>query len=290
MDATIVIPNLNSIIINKTLFSLCNQDYKGQFEVIVVGMDKYDIVFENDLISFYKTEIPFSPAKARNRGALIAQGDIIIFLDADCIAPRDWLSRILSYFDDEDIVGVGGGVKFLEKNYWSIADNLSMFYPFLFSNQEKESIQLPSLNFAVKKSAFNKINGFDERYPKPSGEDFDFTMRLSKTGKIVFSPSSWIWHIPPRSSFRDLIRHSRLQGTYSTKVDWRYKKQIQFPFRNKYLLLFFSPFLALIVTIKIFYSKNRIKYFYTFPVVFLSKLAWCWGASKSPWLIRNSKR
>ena len=47
-----------------------------------------------------------NPARARNRGAAIAQGDPIVFLDADCTPAAGWLARLLAAHDaGRQIVG-----------------------------------------------------------------------------------------------------------------------------------------------------------------------------------------
>lgn len=37
-----------------------------------------------------------------------AKGEFIAFTDADCVADRNWLKNLIKYFDDENIVSVGG--------------------------------------------------------------------------------------------------------------------------------------------------------------------------------------
>ena len=50
-----------------------------------------------------------NPAAARNRGAMAAQGDPLVFLDADCIPADDWLARLLAGHDAGAAV-VGGAL------------------------------------------------------------------------------------------------------------------------------------------------------------------------------------
>ncbi len=48
---------------------------------------------------------------ARNAGIDAASGELLAFLDADVVAPRDWLERSRAAFEaDPGIVGVGGRV------------------------------------------------------------------------------------------------------------------------------------------------------------------------------------
>ena len=45
---------------------------------------------------------------ARNTGAKVASGDILIFLDDDAVAEPDWLKHLIDPFSDPWVVGVGG--------------------------------------------------------------------------------------------------------------------------------------------------------------------------------------
>src|SRR4030042_2415859 len=90
---SIIIPNLHSPIVGQTLQSLEAQDYAGPFEIIVVGQDKYGQVSEGGRVRAIVTPQSISPAAARNLGILSAQGEILVFIDSDCVASRDWLRR-----------------------------------------------------------------------------------------------------------------------------------------------------------------------------------------------------
>jgi len=46
------------------------------------------------------TQVNAGPAAARNRGAVEAQGTIILFTDDDCVPMLDWLDAMLQPFDD----------------------------------------------------------------------------------------------------------------------------------------------------------------------------------------------
>ncbi len=284
---SIIIPNLNTPGVGKAIASLESQNFDHErYEIIVVGMDNYDLVHTSNMVKFDQSDQPLSPAQARNRGAEQAFGEILVFTDADCIASPEWLSILEERFTDPSVSVVGGGIWFSRENYWATSDNLAMFYEFLAFYPAGERQQLPSLNLAVRRKVFKEIGGFDERYPRPSGEDADLSLRLRKHGcRLVFEPRALIFHDPHRNRCIDLLRHSFYQGKYSTKIDPRYRAESELPgFINSRLgLFFFAPFLASGVFFKIFRNQEIFHdYWITAPAVYLAKLAWCMGACNHP--------
>jgi cellulose synthase/poly-beta-1,6-N-acetylglucosamine synthase-like glycosyltransferase len=282
---SVIIPNLNSPTIGLTIRSLENQGYPAE-QIIVVGMDKFGLVHESDLIHFDRSDVPLSPARARNRGSRQAYGEVLVFIDADCIAQPDWLLILSRRFMDPGVSVVGGGVDFLSTNYWTLSDNISMFHEFLNLTPSGERNQLPSLNLAIRRPVFELIGGFDEHYPRPSSEDADLTIRLRRDGyRLYFDPKAIVAHRPPRNRLRDLVFHGYYQGKYSTKVDPRYGGQeaLHGLLRTRIGLIGCSMLLAAAVTIRIFiHVPALLKFWYTAPAIFLEKMAWCFGAANHP--------
>ncbi len=281
---SIIIPNLNSPIIDRTINSLENQNFKrSEFEIIVMGMDTPNLIPEVASVHFFESNTPLSPAKARNIGSSHAKGDILVFLDADCITHPTWLSTLARRFEDPSVSVVGGGITFPRKNYWTLADNLSMFHAYLAQHPPGTRALLPSLNLAIRKTTFDALGGFDERYPLPAGEDADLSVRLRQAGHTLhFEPRARVAHHPPRNTPRALLLHAYYQGKYSIKVDPRYPGEGLPPLiRSRAGVLLFSPVLATGATLRIFRHQFLRKYWYTFPAIWLAKMAWCAGAAKS---------
>ena len=284
---SVIIPILDSPTVGDTIHALEHQTYDpSQFEVIVVGIDNHNLVKVSKLVRFDRSEKKLSPAQARNRGARQARGNILAFLDSDCIPNPNWVEVIAKLFSNPNIHVIGGGVTFEEKNYWTLADNISMFYEYYYKNPPGVRLILPSLNFAIRKEVFDEVGGFDERYKIPSGEDADFTIRLRNKGYLlIFEPYAIVNHQPYRNNIIVLLRHSYFQGKYSTKVDHRYYNNggLPWPFRTRLGVILFAPFIGFAVTIRIFIKyRSLLKYWHTMPIIYLSKLAWCVGAANHP--------
>ncbi len=279
---SVIIPNLHSLIIDQVLTAIRSQDIDlSQVEVLVVGLDAPGLVQTDDLTRFICTNVPVPPATARNIGAQEAKGEIFCFLDADCIPHRCWLRTLLERYEEPDVSVVGGGVAFPSDSYWRLADNIATFYSYLHTAPPGTRDQLPSLNLSLRREVWERVGPFDERYPRPAGEDADWTTRARLAGYTLhFEPRAFVVHRPARATFRDLWDHAVMFGRYSIKVDERYREVLGLPFvfRHWLSLLLAAPVMALGATVWAFRNRYLWRYFYTFPAVYVAKLGWCWGA------------
>ena len=281
---SIIIPNLHSPIIDRVLAAVRSQEFDlSQVEVLVVGLDGLGLVRTDGLTRFISTGSPVPPAVARNVGAREARGDVFCFLDADCIPHHRWLHTLLERYGGPDVNIVGGGVAFPSDSYWGLADNIATFYPYLHTAPPGTRDQLPSLNLSLRREVWERVGPFDERYPRPAGEDADWTTRARLAGYALhFEPRAFVVHRPARATFRDLWDHAVTFGRYSIKVDERYWEVLGLPlvFRHWLFLLLAAPVMALGVTVRAFLNSHLWRHLYALPAVYVAKLGWCWGASQ----------
>lgn len=295
MHLSIIIPSLNSPTIAATLTALRRQACPPgvTWAIVGVGRDEPGQVQPFAELTWLDTGVARPPAQARNLGAAAADGDVLCFMDADCIAAPDWLARMAAAFREPDIDIVGGGVAFDTDNYWTLADNIATFYPYLTSAPAGTRPQLPSLNLAVRRAAWLAVGPFDERYPFPAGEDSDWCTRAGLAHyQLHFRPDIVVWHRPQRASPGELWRHAVRFGASSIKVDPRYRAVLgrPWPLRHWVLTLLMAPLLAGLVTARAFLGDPTLRrHWPTLPAVFLAKLGWCWGAAGTlrrgaPWV------
>ncbi len=282
---SIIIPSLNSPLIADVLCALRTQVNASAWslEIIVVGKDADGMVRTDDAVRFVDTGEPVPPAIARNIGVGASCGHIVCLLDADCIPHPLWLPSLLASYEDPHVAIVGGGVICPTDGYWRLADNIATFFPYLDTSPAGTRDQLPSLNLSFRREVWNQIGPFDERYPRPAGEDADWTTRARLAGhRLHFEPNARVIHCPGRTTFKDLWVHAVNFGQYSIKVDERYWATLgrPFVFRNWMFPVLAAPIMALWVTGRAFANRNTWRYFHTLPAVFVAKLGWCWGASK----------
>ncbi|MDX1382833.1 MAG: glycosyltransferase, partial [Thermoanaerobaculia bacterium] len=178
-----------------------------EVEIVVVGRDEPGALAGSD-VRFLESERVLNPAEARNAGCRAAQGDVFLFIDADCTAEPGWAERHLEAQGESPGI-VGGAVTFDRSGYWATADNISSFH-FLLPDADDDR-GLASLNLSVARGAFELLGGFDEELPP--AEDLDFSLRARKYGVDVrFEPAALVRHEPARAGLGDLLRHARWYG------------------------------------------------------------------------------
>jgi len=278
----VIIPNLNSRIIDRTLASLLAQTaFDHIVEILVIGLDEPGLVIERDTVRFISTGLPVTAPVARNIGIRQAQGTIFAFIDADCIAEPDWLETLLSAQQKGHPV-VGGSVSLQVDNYWQLCYNLTMFHEFLTDAPGGERQNFGTLNLCVARGMVDRVGLFDEHLAR--GQDTEWTLRMRRHGyKLRFVPKAVVRHLPEVDSLSKIVRLWYRSGFFNAQVRQNYRDVIAaLPFYGRPLLLtLLSPAIGAAVTARIFARSPRLlRYAHTVPVVFLTKVAWCLGASR----------
>ncbi|MDE1870114.1 MAG: glycosyltransferase [Candidatus Micrarchaeota archaeon] len=184
---SIVIPTLNEEKYLLNVFRGLKQQSFRDFEVIVSDKESTDrtrqIAKKNGakVVVVKKAGI----GAGRNAGAKIARGKILVFIDADTRPSSDLLKVYSKAFKDPKIIAATGPIFALEKT-----DELTKLgYAFVSEIFVKVSIvfgraSIIGSNFAVRKSIFDKVRGFDEHLI--TYEDYDLSLRIAKYGEIAF--------------------------------------------------------------------------------------------------------
>ena len=223
---TVVIPTYNRETgLMRVLNSLTAQTEKD-FEVVVVEdgsrvAEKVVNDFKPKLQNLrYHWQENSGPARARNQGIKLATANLIAFTDDDMKLPADWLEKLLDGFDRHpEVVGVGGYMKAPEEVFqsskfaqyeWFVSHDI-----YHADSREKvggfENPAGGTNNLAFKKEVLEEVNGFDENFPVPAGEDADLKKRLTDKGyKLLYLPLQADHYQP--YGLKRFIRQSFVRG------------------------------------------------------------------------------
>jgi glycosyltransferase involved in cell wall biosynthesis len=208
---SVIIPHLNQPqFLERCLVSLQNQvEAKLNVEVIVV--DNGSKQMPNDICGRYPfvqltLESEPGPGPARNRGIALSQGDILAFIDADCVAHDNWLSELKAVFDTNPLAQViGGDVRIGYANPRSITALEA--YESVFAYRQKEYIEKLHFsgtgNLAMRRNAYLKVGPFAGI---AIAEDRDWGRRAQKKNVQIKYVEGMIVYHPARLIFEELSR------------------------------------------------------------------------------------
>ena len=127
---------------------------------------------------------PLGPAHARNRGAEVARGAIVFFVDADVVLAPGALSRVVAVLQEQaDLAAVFGSYDAHPAAPGVISQYRNLLHHFVHQNGNSEASTFWAGCGAIRRSVFTKIGGFDaERFSRPSIEDIELGYRLRKAG------------------------------------------------------------------------------------------------------------
>jgi len=215
---SILIPNLDSPLVDRTLAALAEQGAPGPgIEVLVVGRDAPGLVPRASAVRFLETAERLSPAAARNRAVAAAQGDRFLFTDADCRPLPGWIDKLSAALEASPVAG--GSVTFPRDpeatSVWALADNIASFHELLTDRPAERDTRgaIGSLNLAVRRDAWEAVGPFDETLP--TSEDFDWILRARRAGlATAFVPDAVVEHAAVRRSREELAAHAAWYGRH----------------------------------------------------------------------------
>ncbi|SOB75158.1 Glycosyltransferase involved in cell wall bisynthesis [Marinobacter sp. LV10R510-11A] len=180
---SIVIPAYNEEDhIGSCLQSIFTLNYdSAKYEVIVVdngSQDRsYEIALNFDQAKVFQL-LEGNVGAVRNHGAAQARGQILIFIDADCLMDEDWLNRAEQLINDWPNYVYGGGVKLPIDATW-----IETSWLLESKGQPTLPKHLIGASTVLSTKLFWEINGYNELVS--SGEDTDLHNRLTSNNSPV---------------------------------------------------------------------------------------------------------
>jgi glycosyltransferase involved in cell wall biosynthesis len=241
-----IIPALNEgATIERCLKSIRDQDHPAdKIEIIVVDNGSRDNTLE--IAKRFTQKIFSDPAatiaRLRNIGAGNAKGDLLVFIDSDCVIPKDGLRIALSHFSDDSVCLVGA-------RSYRLADDAGWIdrawtLHLTSGKGGKEASQVASMIMLIKKEIFIKAGGFDESLV--TCEDVDFCYRVKKIGKIVSDERFAPIHLDVIKSLPVFFRKEVWRGQDNLRVTFRHIRTPK-ELRSLLWLLYYAALSALLL-------------------------------------------
>lgn len=223
IDVSVIVPAYNAAAtIEAQLRALSRQSTDMRIEVIVVDNGSTDRTKET--VGAFAAAWPAvrlvdgsqvrGPAWARNFGATVATGRLLLFCDADDIVGDDWLRAMVRALSCASLVTGPQELRSLNPEWlrgaygFAAEKDLQWFagtFPFG-----------PSANLGVHRDLFVANDGFDQRLQV--GEDIDLCLRLWHRGiEIAFVQNAPV-HYRYRQSLRGLWRQARSYGVAAPEL------------------------------------------------------------------------
>ena len=160
------------------------------FEVVIVDAESTDTT--QDIVRHYQKAYPnirlivrkCTRGGGRNLGVAEAKGEIVCFIDGDCIANPFWLAKLRRTLADSDIAAG----RTIQIGYWAFEALARVEL-----EHRGSDVTYPSCNLGYWRDLFEKVGGFDERFI--TAEDIDLNYRaVDVGGKLVAHDEAIVYH------------------------------------------------------------------------------------------------
>jgi glycosyltransferase involved in cell wall biosynthesis len=152
----------------------------------------------------------------RNRGAEKARGDIVAFIDADCVVCPGWREAVTSILSRDNVHATGSISVLPENPSWVERVWLSER-----KRTERKVNYIPSANFIIRKDIFHEVHGFDETLV--TDEDSDIGARINQRGyTILDSPDVRVIHLGNAKTIMQFARRQKWHAiSMLDKFEWK---------------------------------------------------------------------
>ncbi len=191
--ASVIVPGHNAgRTLEACLSALRNQDWPN---------DRYELIFVDDCSTDESLEIaarfadrivkltgqPRGPAAARNVGVEMSAGDVIVFIDADVVAPPHTVKALVKYIaDDNKCEAVFGSYDCEPHQRALVSQYRNLLHHYVHQRSHEEAATFWAGCGAIRRASFNKIGGFSSTlYRRPTIEDIELGRRMRAAGMRI---------------------------------------------------------------------------------------------------------
>lgn len=209
----------------------------------------------------------------RNEAIKCSTGDIILCSDAGNILGKDWIKNIINPFKDQKVDVVAG---YYKGKADTIFQKCLVPYVLIMEDKVNYSNFLPSTrSIAFKKSIWEKIGGFDEKFSH--NEDYVFAKKLNlHKAKILFAKNAVVSWIPKENIKEAFIMFFRFAfGDGESKI---IRGKVIFIFARYLYYLYFLAYFS-IVRSPIFFGLTTV-----FPLIYI-----VWSIKKNYKYVKDTR-
>lgn len=176
-------------------------------EVIVIDAESTDPT--RDIVKDYSKRYPFirllenggTRGAARNMGVREAEGDIVAFIDGDCIANPFWLRQMRHSLRDADVAAG----KTIQIGYYAFEALHRVEL-----DRRGYDVTYPSCNLGYWKNVFEKVDGFDDWFI--TAEDIDLNLRAVDAGASLAANDEAIVYHRARDTVTKFLQQAYWNG------------------------------------------------------------------------------
>ncbi len=255
IQVSIIIPIFNCFSYTKQCIEKILPELNYNTEIIVINdASKEDKIYDylnsiQNKVKVIHNKKNNGFLKSCNKGAKLAQGKYLLFLNNDTIPQENWLENLVEIVEKNEKIGAvgakliypdgilqeAGAIIFNDGsgyNYGRNDDQNKYEY-----NYVREVDYCSGACLLVRKDVFKKIGGFDEKFSPAFYEDTDLCFSIRKLGyKVMYQPKSKVIHFEGASCGRDLTSGiKKYQEINKTKFVEKWKKELihQYPHDKK---------------------------------------------------------
>jgi hypothetical protein len=190
-------------------------DNAGQLELCLAALrastTKFELVLVDDAsrdpraieiakaaaTRYVRIETNSGPAVARNAGAKLASGEVLAFVDSDCVVHADALERMREALaSNPEAAALFGSYDDSPAYPTTVSVYRNLLHHWVHHRGPREASTFWAGCGAIRKRVFESVGGFDERYRRPSIEDIELGMRIKASGgRILLLPEIQCKHL-----------------------------------------------------------------------------------------------
>lgn len=172
---------------------------------------------------------------SRTKGAELASGDVVAFIDDDAVASSTWLEELARVYEETSAIAVGGRMvpdwvageptRLPEEFYWLVG----VTYPG-FAERGEEVRNTFESNISFRRDVFLNLGGFDpnlgpdaESYSHSEGAEIGTRLQARYGRGVVYNPDAVVAHkvFAHRTRFRWLLARAFEQGQSKRRLERR---------------------------------------------------------------------